>query len=156
RIVAHDAVARLYEGHLAIPFGMHLVDDFVADPGREGFVEPDVVPPGGGDIVAGPNVSELVRRDERIPAFETNRFFFGLAQHRGGAERDQPGVFHRAAFLRHGNVIELLEWIGDVEVVLEAHKDVTRDLRSVRGLRRLALGHDDANRRGLASDLTNI
>src|SRR6185369_16498779 len=60
-----------------------LVYDLLGDPGRECFVQPDVVPPGQRDEIAEPLMRDLVRADVCGDAPETRRRRPRLREKRG-------------------------------------------------------------------------
>jgi hypothetical protein len=81
-------------------------------PRREGFVEPDVVPPGRRHIVAEPLVRQLVRLHVKADALLIHRRIV-VHQQQFFAERDRAGVLHRASReVRHRQDVDFLERIA--------------------------------------------
>src|SRR5262249_30294676 len=92
---AHDAVSRLNAADRTVPLRVQRVDDLGRDPRRERLVQPDVVPPRRGDVVAEPDVTELVGGNVEVAALEADALVLGLAEDRPRPERDEARVLHR-------------------------------------------------------------
>ena len=113
------------------PGGLPVVDDREGHPGGEGFVEPEIVPPGHRDQVAVPHVRQLVRDHLRGALALGQRRGRGIEQQQRLAEEDGAGVLHRAELeVRNRDEIELRVRVGQAEVALETGQ------RGARGLQR--------------------
>jgi hypothetical protein len=100
--------------------GPQRVDGLVGDPFREGFVEPQVVPPLHGDVVAEPLVREFVAHDEGDVAFVAPPRCGAVHEEGACAEDDEARVLHGAeAEAGHGDLVVLAEAVRDAEVVGE-------------------------------------
>src|SRR6185369_15842772 len=69
---SHGAEALIHLRGIDVPFGLPLADDLAFHPGGESFVEPDVVPPGGGHQVAKPLVRHFVGGDDGTASLTGN------------------------------------------------------------------------------------
>ena len=74
-----------------VPIGAPVGDRAELDPGGEGLVEPEIVPPLHGDEVAEPLVGDLVRDDEGDTLLGSDRGGGGIAEQGGLAEEDGAG-----------------------------------------------------------------
>ena len=128
RVRLRRLVAVLHPLRRHAPRRCPALDDLGLHPGREGLVEPDVVPPGRGDQVSEPLVGELVCRDRRVGAPTLDPVLLGTGQDQRLAEGDQAHVLHRAELHGEGDGqhVELLVRVGDAEVVLEPLEDLRR------------------------------
>ena len=96
--------------------GMHV--GVVRSPFREGLVEPQVVPPGHGDQIAEPHVSELVQ--DRVRTLLVGRVSHAGAEDEILEERDAARILHRAR-VEFGDeeLVVLAERVGHAELLLE-------------------------------------
>ena len=109
-------------------FWAHLRRDLFGHPGREGLVEPQVVPPGHRYKVAKPHVGQLMGLCFDKVAFEIHRFLTRLGQHAQGVESDQTWVFHRTKTQREGqdHDVQLFIRVGHAKVSFQLGKDTGR------------------------------
>ncbi len=106
-----------------------VVDDLVRHPGGEGLVQPQVVPPLHGDEVPEPLVRELVGDDLRHALLDGERGRGRVGEQRHLSEGDRARVFHGAGLeVRHANLIQLAEGVGETEVVLQPRQHRRRRL----------------------------
>ena len=140
----HDVerIAQRFARELAVrPYG---IGGLVAHPTREGFIQPDVVPPLRRDEVAEPLVRELVRVQQREVALLADRRIF-VEQDAAFGVGDRARVLHAArSEIRRRDQVELRIGEGRCEVVLH-EADVIRRVRQRKaGAVALALDGDAA------------
>ena len=111
---------------------MHGGDGLVLHPGGKALVEPDVVPPLHGDQVAEPLVGHLVGDDQGDFFLGVDGGCFGIDQQIGLAIGDGAEVFHGAGLeVGQGDEVELLERVGNAEVVVVVVQHVLGDIEAV-------------------------
>ncbi len=118
------------------PVRLPCCDRMRCHPGGEAFVQPDVVPPCGGDQVAEPLVRHFVRDDVGHSLLRADGRGLVVDQQRGLAIDDGAPVLHGAGLeVRHGDVVELgqriLNSVIAVVVVQEGLRGVQREVRHV-------------------------
>ncbi len=134
RIEVQGAVHADGDSLIDVPLGMHRSDGLVLHPGGEAFVEPDVVPPLHGHQVAEPLVRHFVRDDDGDFCLGVDRGGFGIDEQSGFAIGDGAEVLHGAGFeVGKANEVELLERIGNAEVVVVVVQHILGDIDAVGG-----------------------
>ena len=105
----------------------------VAGPLGERLVEPEVVPPPHRHQVAEPHVRHLV--EDHLGAELVEGAVLAAAREVLVAERDAPGVLHRAhVVLRHEQLVVLAERVGVAEGLLEELEALLGDLDQLVGV----------------------
>ena len=122
------------------------------EPGGEGLVQPDVVPPRRRDEVPEPLVRELVGVDAEEALAQRGRRRVADQQQPLLVD-DEPRVLHRAEReVGRGDEVELVEGVGDAEPRLERGEDARRLGERVRQLA-AATVHGEAAQRERAAAL---
>jgi hypothetical protein len=134
---------RLVEG---VPLGVHLLGDADLDPRRERLVQPDVIPPGGGDEVAEPLMTGLVGDERHEPPPEADVLLGRSAQDDVGGAGDHAGVLHGSLQMARADEIELGIRVGRAEEMLELVDDRAEGRPWGAGLVGEPARHDDAER----------
>ena len=135
------------EIHPALVLGLEVVQAAKGHVGRERLVQPDAVPPAHGHEVAEPHVRDLVL-DDLGDAFQlvTGRVG-GVGEQRGLTERHASEVLHRTeGEVGDRDEVELVTWVGLVEVLREVTQRVRAGLESESGQPCLAGGVNHAKR----------
>jgi hypothetical protein len=116
-------------------------------PGGEAFVEPQVVPPGHGDEIAGPQVRHLVGDDPVDQLLVAGARQLRVENYVCLAEEDRAPVLHRARDVAgRGHQVELRQRISAAEIVVVIGQELFGGLQGIARLGSLALADHDADR----------
>src|ERR1700759_3617003 len=97
-----------------MPLRMPGDDRLSLHPCGKAFIEPDIVPPGGGYEIAKPLVRDLMRDNRGVGAPAEDRGGLFIHEQSGVTIEDGGSIFHAAPFVvRNGYHIQLAEWILD-------------------------------------------
>ncbi len=128
------------------PFGMEVFGGLGRHPGSEALVEPEIVPPGHGHQVAEPLVRQFVGvglEGELPRAFRT---LLRVDQQQRLVVDDAAPAFHRAIEAAgNGDLVDLGQGIGNVEVVVVVAQQVAGGRQRKGGGTELAFGRDHAD-----------
>ena len=132
-------LAQVEEGGpgLAVTSGLHI--GLVGGPLGKGFVEPEVIPPGHGDKIAKPHMSELMQ--DRVGALLVRRVGYPRPKHVVLKNGDRPGIFHRARIeFGHEQLVVLAERVPHSEDPFEVFETLFGDREDVVGVEVLSQG----------------
>ena len=142
---------------LHLPGGVEAVGGLLGKPGREGFVEPDLVPRRRRDEVSEPLVGNFMRND-----FEHVALRFGAAARRIEQQvvfgvGDQAPVFHRTpARAGHGKLVERGKVYGWPKYSREEGHHLAAHVEGVAGLFAFARCGEDAKRHTRSAPFQHI
>ncbi len=110
------------------PLRAQVQDELGPEPGCERLVEPQVVPPRHGHVVAEPHVRDLVRGDAREPLLEHRGHLVRAREQVARAVRDEAGVLHRRPEGRRRirEEVELRKGKGHAEEPFRGREDRAR------------------------------
>ncbi len=148
--------ARDREGIPPLPFGLPGIHRRHLHERREGFIQPEPVPPGHRHQIPEPHMGVFVGHDVGDPLHLRMRRAVPVDQQRRLAERDGPEIFHGArGEIGDRQEIQLVAGVGDPIVVLEVAQRRRRDVLPEGGEVRFARhgpepdrGAPDQGRRG--------
>ena len=133
-----------------LPFREQPVDRLRPHPRGEALVQPQVVPPFHCDQVAKPHVGHLVRHNLGDPLPSTCRGVVRVDQQRRLPVGHTAPVLHRPGRkVRYGDMVQLGQRIGNVEVVVEVAQQLDRRIQGEPRLVLLAAGRPDAHPRSV-------
>ncbi len=157
RIGVHHMAHARDPFHRRAERGLPPIDDLGLGPGRETFVEPQVVPPTHRYEVAEPLMRELVGDDFGLPAANARGRAAGIDEDERVAKRDEPGILHGASGkLGHRDQIELRVRVIHPEVLGEVREELGGDVGRQARQRSASVGRDRANRHRLGGSLEDV
>ena len=98
---------------------VNVVEDNMRIPGGKGLVQPDIVPPNGGDQVAEPLMSQFMGMGGKVAALLVNRGIF-IQQNQLFPIGDCPGVLHSpGGKIGYSDNVQFCIGVGRVKVLLQ-------------------------------------
>ena len=129
-----------------LPFREEPVHRLGAHPGGKTFVQPEIVPPPHGHQVTKPHVGHFVSHHLGHALAGSRRGILRVHQQSGLPIGDRPPVFHGpGGKVWDGDVVQLLQRVGDTEVVVEEGEQFHRCVQGKPPLFLFAPGGPDAN-----------